>query len=130
MNTFKFSLKRNIVWSPHFYPLSFAPSYFPENATRLEADLAVKYAKFVLELGTPIWIGEFGAFMKDDSHVDWLKDATRLFGKYQLGLVGFRRRRDQRQGEPILSDSNHVIVAIRAFDGYHTLQIHWISSDI
>jgi hypothetical protein len=85
MNTFKFPLKRNIVWSPHFYPLSFAPSYFPENATRLEADLAAKYAKFVLELGTPIWIGEFGAFMKDDSHVDWLKDATRLFGKYQLG---------------------------------------------
>ena len=58
-----FPVKDNIVWSPHYYPLSFAPKYFPHNITILEADLAAKYGKFLLEMGSPMWIGEFGAFM-------------------------------------------------------------------
>jgi hypothetical protein len=82
MYSSKFPVKDNIVWSPHFYPLSFAPTYRPQDARALEADLRAKYDRFVLELGSPIWIGEFGAFMRDISRDYWLEDATRLFDKY------------------------------------------------
>ena len=85
MHTFMFPLKENIVWSPHYYPLSFAPKYYPQNITVLEADLAAKYKTFVLEMGSPIWIGEFGAFMKDPSNTLWVQDAVKLFSKYQIG---------------------------------------------
>jgi len=86
MNTFKFPLKENIVWSPHFYPLAFASHYLPEDFKRLEADLAAKYRIFVVELGSPMWIGEFGAFMETKScRNKWLEDAIRLFDRYQVG---------------------------------------------
>ena len=32
-----------------------------------------------------MWIGEFGAFMNDGSSQQWLRDALRVFNKYQLG---------------------------------------------
>jgi endoglycosylceramidase len=76
---------RKIVYSPHFYPLSFSAKYFPENVTVLEADLAAKYRKFVVESGRPMWIGEFGAFMNDDSYRAWLDDAVKLFNRYEVG---------------------------------------------
>ena len=85
MHTSTFPLKENIVWSPHYYPLSFAPKYYPQNITILEADLAAKYKTFVLEMGSPVWIGEFGAFMKDPSSTLSLQDAVKLFAKYQVG---------------------------------------------
>ncbi len=85
MNTYKLPIRENIVWSPHFYPLAFASQYNPENIKVLEADLAAKYRKFVVEIGTPMWIGEFGAFMKDNSRLEWLQDAVTLFEKYQVG---------------------------------------------
>jgi endoglycosylceramidase len=76
---------KNIVYSPHFYPLSFFSRYVPGNEEVLEADLAAKYTNFVLESGRPIWIGEFGAFMQDGSYVNWLRDAIGIFNKYQIG---------------------------------------------
>ncbi len=50
--------------------------------------MAAKYQKFVLGSKVPMWIGEFGAFMKDHSAEDWLGDAKRLFDKYQVGWAG------------------------------------------
>jgi endoglycosylceramidase len=85
MNTFNISYDDKIVWAPHFYSWSFAPHYYPENLTILEADLAAKYQSFVLSSKVPMWIGEFGAFMKDHSAEHWLEDAKRLFDKYQVG---------------------------------------------
>jgi endoglycosylceramidase len=86
MNTFKFPLKENIVWSPHFYPLAFQSNYRPEEVQRLEADLAAKYQKFVVEMKVPMWIGEFGAFMKSEGcRTRWLEDSIRIFEKYQVG---------------------------------------------
>ena len=86
MHSFTFPLKRNIVWSPHFYTLSFAPRYYPSNVTLLEADLAAKYQKFVVEMGSPMWIGEFGAFMRDgSSEEEWVRVAVSVFNKYQIG---------------------------------------------
>jgi endoglycosylceramidase len=85
MYSSKFPVKDNIVWSPHFYPLSFVSTYRPQDARALEADLQAKLKRFALEMGGPIWIGEFGAFMKDESHHDWLRDATTLFDKYMVG---------------------------------------------
>lgn len=32
-----------------------------------------------------MWIGEFGAFMSDGSSQVWLRDAVRIFSKYQIG---------------------------------------------
>jgi endoglycosylceramidase len=80
-----FPLKDKIVWSPHFYPLSFAPHYHPLNITVLRADLDAKYKTFVIEMGSPMWIGEFGAFMQDASSEQWLRDAVALFNEYQVG---------------------------------------------
>lgn len=86
MQDFTFPVKDNIVWSPHFYPLSFGRQYSQDNITFLEADFAAKYKKFVLEMGTPIWIGEFGAFMRDtSSNQKWLHDAVTVFDKYHVG---------------------------------------------
>jgi endoglycosylceramidase len=84
-HTNSFPLKDKIVWSPHFYPLSFAPHYDPLNITVLRADLDAKYERFVLEMGSPMWIGEFGAFTHDASSEQWLRDAVALFNKYQIG---------------------------------------------
>ena len=36
-----------------------------------------KYKKFALEMGGPMWIGEFDAFMKDESSRNWLSDNSR-----------------------------------------------------
>jgi endoglycosylceramidase len=85
MHVFNLTIEKNIVWSPHFYPLAYASEYYPQNITVLEADLAAKYLKFSVETGTPIWIGEFGAFMRDKSYHAWLEDARRLFDKYHVG---------------------------------------------
>jgi len=85
MNTFGFLIRSNIVWSPHFYVLALA-RIPPTNRSILEADLAAKYKKFVLEAGTPMWIGEFGAFMNDAKSMSmWIQHAIELFGKYQVG---------------------------------------------
>jgi aryl-phospho-beta-D-glucosidase BglC (GH1 family) len=85
MNTFNTSFDSKIVWSPHFYPLSFDPKYYPQNMTVLQADLAAKYQTFVLDSKTPMWIGEFAAFMTDNTAYNWLNDAKTLFAKYQIG---------------------------------------------
>src|SRR3990172_7322979 len=85
MHANSFPMKDKIVWSPHFYPLSFAPHYDPLNITVLSADLDAKYERFVLEMGSPMWIGEFGAFMKDATSEQWLRDAVALFNEYQVG---------------------------------------------
>jgi endoglycosylceramidase len=85
MNTFNTSFDSKIVWAPHFYPWSFAQEYYPQNRTILEADLAAKYQTFVLNSKVPMWVGEFGAFMKDQSVEHWLEDAKSLFDKYQVG---------------------------------------------
>ncbi len=84
-NTFNTSFDSKIVWSPHFYPLSFAPKYYPENLTVLQANLAAKYQTFVLDSKVPMWIGEFGAFMTYASADKWLRDTKSLFDKYQVG---------------------------------------------
>jgi len=81
----EFPITYNIVWSPHFYALSFEPFYNQRSVGILEADLAEKYQTFVVEMKQPMWIGEFGAFMKDDSAHDWLRDAISVFRKYQVG---------------------------------------------
>nr|MDO8135548.1 hypothetical protein [Candidatus Njordarchaeum guaymaensis] len=80
---FGFLIRSNIVWSPRFYVLAFARKYHPQNVSILE--FSAKYKKFVVEIGTPMWIGEFSAFVKDSSHLEWLQDAVALFKKYQVG---------------------------------------------
>ena len=80
-----FPLRENIVWSPHFYTLSFAAVYHQSGVGLLEADISAKYQKFVVEMESPMWIGEFGAFMNDGSSQQWLRDALRVLNKYQLG---------------------------------------------
>lgn len=104
MNTFKFPLKENIVWAPHFYPLSFESRYFRDNVTTLEADLRAKYDRFVLQLGSPVWIGEFGAFMKDMSRDYWLEDATQLFDKYQVGWAWWAYGQDAAKRDQTIPD--------------------------
>jgi endoglycosylceramidase len=85
MNTFNTSFDSKIAWSPHFYSWAFATTYYPENVTILENDMEAKYETFVLKLHLPMWIGEFGAFMKDQSAERWLEDAKALFDEYQVG---------------------------------------------
>ena len=68
-------------------PLLCTLFYFPQNVSILEADLAAKYKTFVLGMGSSMWIGEFGAFMKDRSTTLWLQAAVNLFAKYQVGSV-------------------------------------------
>lgn len=97
-----FPLKQNIVWSPHFYKLSFARMYYPQNITLLKSDFFAKYKKFVLDIGGPMWIGEFGAFMKDStSSRGWLQDAIKIFNKYQTGWAWWAF--DQNGPESVLS---------------------------
>jgi len=81
----EFPLKDKIVWSPHFYALSFAPNYDTSKANQLEADVAAKSQRFVADIGGPMWIGEFGAFMKDGTSEVWLRDSVRTFAKYEVG---------------------------------------------
>ena len=85
MNSYSLPIKGNIVWSPHFYPLSSDSKYFHENVTILEAGLFTKYRQFAIDMASPMWIGEFGAFMNDISYRERLQDATNLFDKYQIG---------------------------------------------
>ncbi len=108
MNTFKFPLRDNIVWSPHFYALSFGSHYSHDDQKKLEADLAAKYKKYVVELGSPMWIGEFGAFMADeDCRNCWAQDAIGLFNKYQIGWTWWAFHRNEGSSIPIcLSQSN------------------------
>lgn len=82
----KLPTKTNIVWSPHFYQLSFEPKYFTQNFTILENDFLAKYRMFVIDSGTPMWIGEFGAFMPNNSsRATWTQDTLTLFNRYQIG---------------------------------------------
>ena len=90
-----------IVWEPHFYPLSYYPKYYPENVTILQADLAAQYQEFVLAAKTPMWIGEFGAFMTDNSAINWLTDAKKLFDDYQVGWAWWPFK-DQGDGNSVL----------------------------
>lgn len=86
MNTFKLATRTNIVWSPHFYPRSFATKYSQQDFNVLENDFIAKYRSVVIESGTPMWIGEFGAFMQDStSRATWTQDALTLFNRYQVG---------------------------------------------
>lgn len=75
----------NIVWSPHFYALSFFAHYNQTSASLLQADMAWKYQKFVEQLKAPMWIGEFGAYMNDQSSLQWLTDAVSIFNNYEVG---------------------------------------------
>jgi endoglycosylceramidase len=85
LNTFK-PLATNIVWSPHFYPLAFASKYYPENFTLLQLDFEAKYKTFVIGLNVPMFIGEFGAFMPDNSSkMKWAQDALDLFSANNIG---------------------------------------------
>ncbi len=80
-----FRLKDKVVWSPHFYALSFEARYDRSSFAVLEADVAAKYQKFVDEVDGPMWIGEFGAFMIDRSGDDWLRDVVHIFAKHEIG---------------------------------------------
>jgi len=75
----------NIVWSTHFYTLATPPKYYHANVTLLASALAAEYQTFVIRMQTPMWIGEFGAFMDNASQSMWLQDATTLFSQYQVG---------------------------------------------
>jgi len=100
-NTFKLRSKEKVVWSPHFYPLSFASHYSSQDVERLEADLEAKYRRFVIDLKTPMWIGEFGASMHDEeSRSRWLKDAIRLFDKYKVGWAWWPSSDEQIRNIP------------------------------
>lgn len=79
----------NVVWSPHFYARSYADTYSHDSLNVLEADLLSKYNEFVVGMGSPMWIGEFGAFMKDSTRLTWIQDAKDLFDKYRLGWAWF-----------------------------------------
>jgi endoglycosylceramidase len=80
------SFGENIVWSPHFYLLAFNSTYSSQVAKPLlEQDIAAKYKLFVVQSRNPMWIGEFSAFMKDDTYQAYLQDAQSIFEKYQLG---------------------------------------------
>ena len=86
MYTPELSVTPNIVWSPHFYPLSFESKYQADDFTLLEQDFLMKYQTFVTEGGMPVWIGEFGAFMADESsRATWTQDALTLFERYHVG---------------------------------------------
>jgi endoglycosylceramidase len=74
-----------IVWSPHFYALSFSATYSSSERKALESNIMAKYKTFVVASGRPMWIGEFGAFMKDNTYQNWLQDAMDIMDKYQLG---------------------------------------------
>jgi aryl-phospho-beta-D-glucosidase BglC (GH1 family) len=81
----EFPIRDKVVWSPHFYPLSWASSYSPQDVAVLKADLATKYENCMVQTGTPMWIGEFGAYMDAKSSEYWLQDATGLFNNIQVG---------------------------------------------
>jgi endoglycosylceramidase len=86
LNTFKLPITTNIVWSPHFYQLSFTSKYYSQNFTLLELDFEAKYKLFVRGLNAPMWIGEFGAFMPDQtSRMKWAQDALKLFNGHNIG---------------------------------------------
>jgi aryl-phospho-beta-D-glucosidase BglC (GH1 family) len=86
LNTFKFPATKNIFWSPHFYQLSFTSRYYPQNFTILKLDFEAKYKTFVQVLHTPMWIGEFGAFMPDkSSRMEWAQDVVKLFNGRDIG---------------------------------------------
>jgi hypothetical protein len=85
MNTVKLQTRTNIVWSPHFYPLSFASKYYAQNFTFLENDLAAKYETFVVDSGIPMRVGEFGAFALQNELRNLTQDALTLFNRYHVG---------------------------------------------
>jgi len=52
-------------------------------------------------MGSPVWIGEFGAFMKDASSEQWLQDAVALLNERQIGWLGGRILEREDQLSPI-----------------------------
>jgi endoglycosylceramidase len=86
MNAFILPMIANIVWSPHFYQLAFSHEYDGQNFTELERAFIAQRDKYVNGLGVPMWIGEFGSFMPDNSsRATWTQDALTLFNRYQVG---------------------------------------------
>ena len=75
----------NMVWSPHFYPLSFESTYSSSSFSVLESEMISDYNKFVVQFGKPMWIGEYGAFMTDGTDAVWFHDAVTLLKQYQAG---------------------------------------------
>jgi len=60
-------------------------------------------------MGGPIWIGEFGAFMKDESHHNWLQDATTLFDKYMVGWAWWAFGEEDSRGNSMLTSICQVV---------------------
>jgi len=86
LDTFKLPTTTDIVWSPHFYQLAFANKYYQENYTVLQADFQAEYQKFMLEMGVPMWIGEFASYIPDPaSSIKWTQDVVTLFNKNNVG---------------------------------------------
>jgi endoglycosylceramidase len=86
MNTFNPPTRANIVWSPHFYQLSFSHEYDAQDFTVLERAFLAQRDKYANDSGVPMWIGEFGSFMPDNSsRTTWTQDALTLFNRYQVG---------------------------------------------
>jgi endoglycosylceramidase len=75
----------HIVWSPHFYTLAFSVTYSSDERKALEASIVAKYDTFVVQFKRPMWLGEFGAFMKDGTYQNWIQDTMELMDQYQLG---------------------------------------------
>ena len=93
-----FTFKDNIVWSPHFYPLAFESHFSDSNMTVLDAYLQALYEHYVMTMGVPMWIGEFGAFMTDQTYLNWLSGAIGIFNQYRVGYAWW-----PYQGGPIQS---------------------------
>jgi aryl-phospho-beta-D-glucosidase BglC (GH1 family) len=74
----------NVIWAPHFYPDAFEPHYSGD-LTPLKQQLDLYHQQIVGGFGSPMWIGEYGAFMSDDTYLNWLQDAVNLFNQYQIG---------------------------------------------
>jgi hypothetical protein len=85
MSTSNTRFDGSAAYAPHFYPWSLAPKYYPKNMTTLGADMAAKRQTLALSSNVPIWIGEFGTFMKVHGAEHWLGDAKTLFDKCHVG---------------------------------------------
>jgi hypothetical protein len=81
----EFPARDKIVWSPHFYPIAWDSHYSSSEITTLTNVLQQDYTEFVVGYGTPMWYGEYGAYMNDSSYLDWLHDAVSLFKEYHVG---------------------------------------------
>lgn len=76
---------QNVVWSPHFYSLSFGSTYDHGQMSVLQSEMEAIYDKFYVRFGTPVWVGEYGAFMEDGTDRVWFQDTVSLLRQYQFG---------------------------------------------